>query len=172
MSVTTKLAAGADFPDMTVAKVGNGEIVLGGAGGWRLLVVYRGRHCPLCKNYLNTLDSLLDDFVAAGVTVAAVSADPKEKAEADVGEFRWRFPVGHGLTVDQMRSLGIYVSEPRSPQETDRVFAEPGVFVVNPAGKAQIIDVSNAPFARPDLNGILRGIKLIQEKNYPTRGTA
>jgi hypothetical protein len=35
----------------------------------------------------------------------------------------------------------------------------------------QIVDISNAPFARPDLDGILRGIKRIQELNYPIRGT-
>jgi hypothetical protein len=35
----------------------------------------------------------------------------------------------------------------------------------------QIIDISNAPFARPDLAGIARGAKRIQEMNYPIRGT-
>ena len=105
------------------------------------------------------------------MTVVAVSADPQEKADADVAEFGWRFPVGYGLTIDQMRMLGLYISEPRSPPETDRPFAEPGLFVVNPEGKAQIIDISNAPFSRPELAGILRGVKLIQERNYPVRGT-
>ena len=114
---------------------------------------------------------MLDEFKAAGVAVAAVSADPKEKAEADVAEQAWRFPVGYGLTIEQMRTLGLYISDPRSPQETDRPFAEPGLFLVNPAGNAQIIDVSNAPFARPDLQMILNGVKTIIEKSYPVRGT-
>jgi len=70
-----------------------------------------------------------------------------------------------------MRTLGLYVSDPRSPQETDRPFAEPGLFLVNPHGNAQIIDVSNAPFARPDLQMILNGVKTIIEKSYPVRGT-
>ncbi len=73
--------------------------------------------------------------------------------------------------MEQMRALGLYISEPRSPQETDRPFAEPGLFVINPEGKLQIIDISNAPFARPDLATVLMGIKLIQEKSYPIRGT-
>ena len=105
------------------------------------------------------------------LTVATVSADPQEKAQADVAEFGWRFPVGYDLTVEQMRLLGLYISEPRSATETDRPFAEPGLFVINPEGNVQIIDISNAPFSRPDLSGILRGIKLIQERNYPIRGT-
>jgi hypothetical protein len=111
------------------------------------------------------------ELTAAGITTVAVSADTKEKAAADVGEFGWTFPVGYGLTVDQMRTLGLYISEPRSPQETDRPFAEPGLFVVNPAGQIQIIDISNAPFARPDLALIFNGIKFAIDKNYPIRGT-
>jgi hypothetical protein len=71
-----------------------------------------------------------------------------------------------------MRKLGLYISSPRTPPETDRPFAEPGLFLLNPEGKAQIIDISNAPFARPDLAEILRGIKLIKERNMPIRGTA
>jgi hypothetical protein len=65
----------------------------------------------------------------------------------------------------------LYVSEPRSPQETDRPFAEPGLFVINPEGRVQILDISNAPFARPDLAGILRGVKFVMDKGYPIRGT-
>ena len=34
----------------------------------------------------------------------------------------------------QMLALGLYVSEPRSEEETDRPFAEPGVFVINADG--------------------------------------
>jgi len=115
---------------------------------------------------------MLDDFMTAGIAVMAVSADSLEKAQADVAEQGWRFPVGYGLTTDQMRQLGLYISEPRSPQETDRPFAEPGVFVINPEGKVQIVDISNAPFARPDLAGILQGLKFVREKQYPIRGTA
>ncbi len=70
-----------------------------------------------------------------------------------------------------MRRLGLYVSEPRSPQETDRPFPEPGLFVINPDHQLQIIDVSNAPFARPDLASLLDGLKFIQDKDYPIRGT-
>ncbi|MFD0391286.1 hypothetical protein ACFQ4K_31090 [Tistrella bauzanensis] len=71
-----------------------------------------------------------------------------------------------------MRGLGLYVSAPRSAQETDRPFAEPGVFVINPDGAVQIVDISNAPFARPDLAALLRGISFVQAKSYPIRGTA
>jgi peroxiredoxin len=171
MPQNSKLAAGTAFPKLAWPTVGGGTLDFAAVSGWRLLAVYRGKHCPLCKRYFKTLDGLLDEFKAAGVAVAAVSADPQEKAEADVAEQAWRFPVSYGLTIEQMRMLGLYISEPRSPQETDRPFAEPGLFLVNPGGNAQIIDISNAPFARPDLQMILNGVKTIIEKSYPVRGT-
>jgi peroxiredoxin len=166
-----KLAAGSDMPKITVPKVGGGEISLGRQHGWQMLIVYRGKHCPICRTYLKTLDGLLDQFRDIKTEVIALSADPSEKAEIQVRDEGWRFPVGYGLSLDQMRTLGLYISEPRSPQETDRPFPEPALFVINPEGKIQVVDVSNAPFARPDLSGILKGVKFIQEKQYPIRGT-
>lgn len=170
--MSKKLDAGARFPKLDWPAVGGGRLDLAAAGGWRLLVVYRGAHCPLCKRYLATLGELSAAFAAAGVSVAAVSADPRAKAEADVDVHGWRFPVGYDLSPDQMRDLGLYVSHPRSPQETDRPFSEPGLFALRPDDRLQIIDVSNAPFARPDLAALLDGLKFVIEKDYPIRGTA
>ena len=144
---------------------------IGGAGVWKMVVVYRGKHCPICRTYLKTVDGLLSQFEDAGTEVVAVSADPKEKAETEVGDEGWRFPVGYDLSQDQMRALGLYISEPRSPQETDRPFSEPALFIINPEGKLQIVDISNAPFARPELNAVLSGLRFVQEKHYPIRGT-
>jgi peroxiredoxin len=162
---------GTRFPDLRIPLLGGGELALAQEPGWRLLIVYRGRHCPLCKTYLSNLDRLAADFEAAGISVAAVSADPEEKAAADRAEFGWRFRLGHGLTVDQIRTLGLYVSNPRSAEETDRPFAEPGLFVINPDGLIQVVDLANVPFARPDLDLVLRGIKIHIERRFPIRGT-
>lgn len=165
-----RLAAGSAFPDMGFTRVGGGRVTPSEGGGWRMLVVYRGKHCPLCKQYLDTLESLRDDFADAGIDVMAVSTDPSEKASSQVSEQGWSFPVGYDMSMDQMQALGLYVSTPRSPEETDRPFPEPGTFVINPEGVLQIIDVSNAPFSRPDLKGLLGGLKFIQENDYPIRG--
>ena len=167
-----KLNAGAIMPEFTVPKVGGGEAKIGGGGRWQMLVVYRGKHCPICKRYLAGLKDLVDGYATAKTDVVAVSGDPREKAESFMAEIQPNFPVGYGLSIADMRRLGLYVSSPRSPQETDQPFAEPGLFVVNPKGEAQIVDISNAPFARPDLAAILKGLQFIQEKGYPIRGTA
>ena len=171
MTSSTKFTAGAPFPAFVWPLTGGGKLDISGMTGWRVLVVYRGKHCPRCKTYLDTLDGLLDQFKAAGVAVATLSADPEEKAGALVAENKWRFPVAFGMTVEQMRALGLYVSEPRSPQETDRPFAEPGLFVINPDNKAQVVNVSNAAYARPDLATLLGGIKFVIDNRLPVRGT-
>lgn len=167
-----RIAAGSPFPALEWTQTDGGTLAPASMTGWRLLVVYRGAHCPLCRKYLKTLEGLQSDFAEAGVSVAAVSSDPTERAVKEAGEEGWTFPVGYDLTPEQMRTLGLYVSSPRSPEETDRNFAEPGLFVINPQGAIQIVDVSNAPFARPDLEGLLNGLKFIIAKDYPIRGTA
>lgn len=172
MSNHEKFEAGARFPDLSWQQVGGGRVSPADAEGWRLLVVYRGKHCPLCTMYLGQLESMKEDFSEADIGVWALSADPLERAEAHVKENGWTFPVLAGMSEADMRALGLYVSEPLSADETDRKFAEPGTFVINPAGEVQIVDVSNAPFSRPDLKVLLGGVKYVGGKDYPVRGTA
>lgn len=171
-----KLSAGSTFPALTVPQLGGGEITLGAPQGgrdWQMVVVYRGQHCPMCTSYLKVLNTLLPDFHALGVDVVAVSADPTGKAADQMALVAPDFPVGYDLSIAQMHSLGLYVSTPRSAQETEIPFAEPGIFVVNADGAIQVTDISNAPFARPDLKTLLGGLRFIRnpENNYPIRGT-
>ncbi len=170
MAQPTKFEAGAPFPALAWDAVGGGRVAPAEAEGWRALIVYRGKHCPLCKKYFATLQNMLGEFADAGIGVLTLSADPEEKAKADVEAQGWTFPVGYGLSLEEMRTLGLYISAPRSEQETDRPFAEPGVFVVNPQGVVQMIDISNAPFMRPDLAGLLGGLRFVIANDYPIRG--
>ena len=168
----TKMIAGAAFPDLSWPTVDGGAVEPALGTGCRILVVYRGQHCPLCKGYLKTLNEMLGDFKAAGFAVSVLSADSRDQAKGDAEKYRWNFPVAYGLSADQMRRLGLYISTPLSPQETDHDFPEPGLFVINPQGQAQIIDISNAPFARPDLKSLLGGLQFVVARDYPVRGRA
>lgn len=172
MSIHAKFQAGSMFPQFSWPSAGGDHVAPATNPGWGLLVIYRGRHCPLCKGYLAELERLKQEFAALGIAVWALSADPVERAQADAMEHGWTFPVLAGLGVEQMRQLGLYMSAPRSPQETDRNFAEPAVFVLNPEGRVQVVELSNAPFVRPDLEDLLGGLRFIIARNYPVRGTA
>ena len=138
---------------------------------WTMLFVYRGRHCPRCKRFLNKLNAVLQDW-QAHMDVVVVSGDTAEKAQADKEEFGWDFELCYGLTVPQMRSLGLYVSEPLSEAETDALFAEPGAFGIRPDGSLMLVDISNGPAARPDLEELLDGMIFNIDNNRPVRGTA
>jgi peroxiredoxin len=167
---SSKLSAGTPFPDLSWAAVGGGHIAPMQDSGWRMLVIYRGKHCPICRQYLTTLDTMRQDFADAGVMVYAVSADSREKAADEAAEQGWSIPIGHDLSPADMATLGTYVSTPRSPEETDRPFSEPALFVINPDGATQVIDISNAPFARPELKALLGGLQFVMSKDYPVRG--
>lgn len=173
--MSMKLNAGDALPKTAVPLIGGGSVTLGdteGENSWAMVVVYRGEHCPFCTKYLTELNGMLADFETIGVEVLAVSADPETKAAAHTDPLDLDFPVAHSLSPEQMHALGLYVSDPRSAEETDRPFAEPGLFVVNGDGKLQIVDLSNAPFARPDLRTILMGVSFVRDpkNDYPIRG--
>jgi len=169
-----KLVSGEHFPKLSISRLGDGEMVLGqphGGHDWQLIVIYRGKHCPLCHKYLATLEDLQAKFHDIGVDVVVVSGDPEEKARDFAQDLGLTMPVGYDMSIAQMQELGLYVSHPRSPEETDRPFPEPGIFVVNSDGALQLVDISNAPFARPDLEALAGGLAFIRAKDYPIRGT-
>jgi len=143
-----KIEAGSAFPRYTLPKVGGGMLELGrpqGENDWQMVVVYRGKHCPLCKIYLDKLEDIKGKMAELKIDVVTVSGDPQEKAERQVAEGNLTIPCAYGLSIEQMQSLGLYISRPRPPKETDRPFPEPGLFVVNAEGNVQVVDISNAP---------------------------
>lgn len=151
---------------------GEGSISIGQPKDrWTMLFVYRGRHCPRCKRFLNKLNDALASWSAL-LDVVVVSADTREKALADKEEFGWEFDLCYGMTEAQMRSLDLYVSEPLSEAETTTLFSEPGAFAIRPDGTLMLVDISNGPAARPDLEELLDGMTFNIENNRPVRGTA
>lgn len=137
---------------------------------WTMLFVYRGKHCPRCKRFLNKLNAALDAWTNV-LDVVVVSSDTREKALADKEEFGWNFDLCYGLSVSQMNALGLYISEPLSEAETSDVFAEPGAFGLRPDGTLMLVDISNGPAARPDLEELLDGMTFNIENDRPVRGT-
>ena len=168
-----KLASGGTLPALTLPLVQGGEITLGktsAPGMWQIVIVYRGLHCPICNQYLKRLEELREGFAKAGAELVCVSADPLEKARAVVDKHGLGFPVAYGLSIEEMRELGLYISDPRSAEETDRPFAEPATFAVNEEGLLHLIEISNTPFNRADLAELLDTMEWVKENNYPIRG--
>ena len=171
--IDQKPRAGEIIAPMALPLVGtNAEIVIGGKSDrWTILFVYRGRHCPRCKRFLNKLNAVLPKW-AEHMNVIVASADTAEKAEADKAEFGWDFDLCYGLQENQMRALGLYVSSPLSEAETTANFAEPGAFAMRPDGTLMLVDISNGPAARPDLEELLDGMIFNIKNDRPVRGIA
>lgn len=173
---SSKIGAGDAFPAISVQALDNTFAELGTpetGADWKMVVVYRGRHCPLCTKYLNQLESYRQRLLGMGVDLAAVSADSRSQLEGHREKLTVGFPLYFGLTIEQMKTLGVYISMPRSEKETDHLFPEPGLFVINAERRVQVVDVSNNPFVRPDLASLISGLEWIRnpENDYPIRGT-
>ncbi len=171
---TAKIAAGATFPTVEVKDLEGGTVDLGkptGDADWKMVVVYRGRHCPLCTKYLNNLEGFKQNLLEAGIDLAAVSGDSQSQLQDHLGELDVSYPLYYGLSIEQMQELGLYISHPRSEQETDHPFPEPGLFVINKDNEVQVVDISNNPFVRPEPEALTSGLSWIRQNTYPIRGT-
>ncbi|GAA5187621.1 redoxin domain-containing protein [Ferrimonas gelatinilytica] len=176
MEKNQKLQAGAIFPHVMVTTLDGDEVTLGVPRGhceWQLVVIYRGRHCPLCTKYLNALEGHVEALSENGIDIIAVTADRRDQVEEHLSRLTVSFPIAYGLTEEQMETLGLYISLPRSEEETDHNFPEPGLFVVNEEGHLHVVDISNNPFVRPELESLVKGLAWIRdpENHYPIRGT-
>ncbi|CZF81452.1 Thiol-disulfide oxidoreductase ResA [Grimontia celer] len=177
MAYSNKLAAGGEFPSITLKDLEGGEHTLGKpreGATWQMVVIYRGRHCPMCTRYLNHLEDYKDKLADIGIDIVAASGDSSAQLEEHMERLEVSFPLAYGLSEAQMKELGLWVSLPRSEQETDHNFAEPGLFVINEQGTVQVVDISNNPFVRPDVETLVNGLAWIRnpDNNYPIRGTA
>lgn len=164
------------FPEIKAQSLDGESVALDqrtNGADWKMVVVYRGIHCPLCTRYLNKLEAFKDELKGIGVDLVAVSGDSEAQLQEHLEKLDVSFPFLYGLTIEQMQELGLYISHPRSEKETDHLFPEPGLFVINDKGQVQVVDISNNPFVRPALELLVSGLTWIKnpENNYPIRGT-
>ncbi|WP_338244879.1 peroxiredoxin-like family protein [Aurantiacibacter hainanensis] len=137
-----------------------------------MLVFYRGKHCPICRNYLEELGGRLSDFTDRGINVFAISMDDEDRAMTVDEEWETHdLPLVYDLPEDQARAWGLYISQKREGSEEPEVFSEPGLFLLKPDRSVHFAVVQSAPFTRPPLDQLLKGIDFTLEKDYPTRGT-
>ena len=137
------------------------------------IVFYRGMHCPVCKNYLRSIDARLADFQGHGVETIAISMDSRERAQeaAKTWELQ-RLTIGYGLPEATARAWGLYLSKPIMPQEAPALFTEPGLFLVRPDRRLYYASVLSMPFGRPTVEDMLFGLGAVLARNFPARGTA
>lgn len=161
-------------PDIDLPLAGGGRYSLAAEKpqSFKMIVFYRGLHCPICKTYLRDLDSKLDAFAAAGVDAVAISSDVADRAEKAKAE--WGIPnlrVAYDMPIELGRKWGLYVSRGISDAEPAE-FLEPGLFLVRPDNTLYAASVQTMPFARPGFAEVLGAVQFVTKKDYPARGEA
>lgn len=164
-------------PDLSVALVGGGAFDLSDETSQRGTVVcfYRGLHCPLCATYLTEFEKLVDDFAERGIASVAISSDGEARAagmKEKIGATKLRF--GYDLSLAKAREWGLYISTGRGLTsigiEEPDLFAEPGLFLINPDQTLYYMSVQTMPFVRPHFRELLGAVDFAIEKSYPARG--
>lgn len=139
---------------------------------FQLIVVYRGLHCPVCKTYLGELEAKLPDFAKLGTDVVAISADDRERALRAKAEWGLaNLAVGYDLPIDTARDWDLFISTAIREGEPP-VFTEPGLFLTKPDGTIFYASRGSAPWGRPPIDQVLRGISNAIERKTPARGEA
>jgi peroxiredoxin len=160
-------------PNLNLKLVGGGEWNLSDQkpSSFTMVIFYRGLHCPVCKNYLTKLNSMMETVNELGFSVVVASMDPLERAEESKKEWGIdNLNVAYGLDAKTARSWGLYISKSINERE-NHTFCEPGLMWVRPDGRLYLIDIGSMPWARPDLETLLPKAKFAIENNYPARGT-
>ena len=78
-------------------------------------------------------------------------------------------PVGYGMTVEQARGLGLFISETIREAEP-AFFAEAGLFMIREDGVLWGSSINSFPFMRPTAEMILDAAKTRRDRDYPPRG--
>jgi len=169
----TTLLPGQPVPALTVPLAGGGEFTLNADApeNFTMVIFYRGLHCPICKGQLTDFRSKLHDFAGLGIDVVAISMNTRELAEQTARDWDVSgLNLGYGLTRDQAKTWGLYLSSAFKAAEPD-VFSEPGMAIVRPDGTLYHWSVQTAPFGRAKAAELAANLKYVIENDYPVRGT-
>lgn len=170
-------------PELTVPTLSGDTFTLSERNpeAFTIVVFYRGRHCPICIGQLKEIEAAFEDAKAKGMDVIAISMDTEEKARSTVAAAlseseekkdndTLTFPIGYGLTEEQARNWGLYISQGRPNTSEPQVFSEPGVYAISPDNTVFFAQVQSAPFTRPNFLSLIGGLQWSKDNNYPARG--
>jgi len=172
--MTHTLMPGAQSPELSLPLVGGGNWTLSEQTpeNFTMVIFYRGLHCPVCKNYLGKLNSMMDQITELGFSVVVASMDSEQKAQQAKSDWEIdKVNLAYGLDVETAKKWGLYISTSIKEAESD-IFCEPGLMWIKPDGSLYLIDISNMPWARPDLAFLMPKAKFAVENSYPTRGSS
>ena len=154
----TLLHPGDRFPTLTVSLTGGGTLDLPDdlAGGFGVVLFYRGAWCPYCNAQLSAFQRASERLADVGAQVVAMSVDDEATTKELVAKHGLTFPVGHSADARGVAAAtGAFVNdEPTYLQSTG--------FVLDPEGRVVVSVYSSGPIGRlvpEDVVGLIRYIR-------------
>jgi peroxiredoxin len=136
-----------------------------------LIFFYRGLTCQLSEACIIELNERSQEFKDVGAEVVAISSDTKANALV----FAKRkgiagLELGYNLPTEMAISWGLYLSETSPPAE-QRIYNEPGLFLVRADGTIHAAAIASMPILRPDLDASLAQFVELRHKEPPAYRT-
>ncbi|MEV0314204.1 peroxiredoxin family protein [Nonomuraea fuscirosea] len=152
------LHPGDAFPALTLSLPGGDELRLPDAlaGGFGVVLFYRGSWCPYCNAQLRAFQRSLDKLAELDVKVVAVSVDDEATTKELIAKHGLTFPVGHSADAAAFAAAtGAFV-------HTDPVYLDSTGFVLGPDGRVIVSVYSSGAIGRlvpEDVAGMIRYIR-------------
>ena len=152
------LNPGDPFPQLTITTAGGQTLPLPDAfaGGFAVVLFYRGSWCPYCNAKLRAFELAGQTLADNGIRVAALSVDDRETTAALAGKHKLTFPVGYGANAAAIAAIsGAFVNP-------DPAYLQSTGFVLDPAGNIVVNVHSSGPIGRllpDDVLGLVRYLR-------------
>ena len=149
---------GDSFPSLSLPAVGGGRLSLPAdlAGGFGVVLFYRGHWCPYCNAQLAAFARAAETLTGLGIKVVALSVDDAGEATALAERLRLPFPVGYGADAEAIAAAtGAYT-------DADSRYIQSTGFVLGPDGRVEIAVYSSGAIGRlvpDDVAGYVRYLK-------------
>ena len=154
----TLLHPGDRFPTLTVALAGGETLILPDAlaGGFGVVLFYRGAWCPYCNAQLRAFQRATERLAEVGAKVVALSVDGEATTAELVSKHGLTFPVGHSADGKAISAAtGAFV-------DPERGFLQSTGFVLNPDGQVVVSAYSSGAIGRlvpDDVVGLIRYLR-------------
>lgn len=158
------LLPGDGFPSITLEGIDETSVSIGQRDGWTLLLVYRGAHCGICKKLLREVEKYRKAWSDLGVETLAICSDSAAEVKKFFDEAGYQGFGAGGLTVDQMKSLGVWVTD-TDQSGLSHAHPEPALFLIDREGCVAAAEATTIAFIRPDLATLDSGLKFLVGRN-------
>jgi peroxiredoxin len=149
------LNPGDRFPSMPLTPPGGGTLTVPDAlaGGFGVVLFYRGSWCPYCNAQLRAFQRAMGSLAEIGARVVALSVDDEATTRELIARHGLTFPVGHSADARATaQATGAFVND-------DPLFLQSTGFVLDPDGRVVISAYSSGAIGRlvpEDVSGLIR----------------